>query len=113
MSRLTKKIENGYGTICNSDTFMIVDMTQKLGKLEDLEEEIGCPLEVLGKASNQKQIYVKKFNMYVEIRNIVIYEQATRPYIEYFYRDVNKVKVREVWIDEYKKTWWLKKDKSE
>ena len=86
---------------------------QKIGQLEDLEEELGCPLEVLGKASNQKQIYVKKFNMYVEIRNIAIYEQATRPYIEYLYRDVNKVKVREVWIDEYKKTWWLKEDKSE
>lgn len=92
---------------------IINTLINKLGKLEDLEEELGCPLNVLGKASNQKQIYVKKFNMYVEIRNIVIYEQATRPYIEYFYRDKDKVKVREVWIDEYKQTWWLKEDNSE
>ena len=82
-------------------------------KYNDLEEEIGCPLEVVGKASKKQQIYVAKFKMYVEVRNIVIYEQATRPYIEYFYRDVNKFKVKEVWIDEYKKTWWLKEDKSE
>ena len=82
-------------------------------KCHNLEEQLGCPLEVVGKASKKQQIYVAKFKMYVEVRNIVIYEQATRPYIEYFYRDVNKFKVKEVWIDEYKKTWWLKEDKSE
>ena len=47
MSRLTEKCDGGYTYVEYGTEEKIVN---KLGKLEDLEEELGCPLEVLVKA---------------------------------------------------------------
>lgn len=47
MDRLTEKIEEGFyvaPNIPNTDV-----LKYKLGKLEDIEEEIGCPLDVVFK----------------------------------------------------------------
>lgn len=46
MERLTKKI-NDYGGYA---TFNVKDTIGKLGKIEDIEQELGIPLEVLFKA---------------------------------------------------------------
>ena len=53
MERLNKKI-NDYGGYA---TFNAKDTIGKLGKLEDIEEELGIPLEVLFKALKE-EIYI-------------------------------------------------------
>ena len=46
MSRLTKKLDEGFYV---SNAPCTDDLKNKLGKLEDLEDELGCPLEVVFK----------------------------------------------------------------
>lgn len=124
MSRLTKKFNDNsgyeveeYGAKYNEvklDAYL--DAVNKLGKLEDLEEEIGCPLEVVitpyFKRGKLEVFYRGKMR---EVIRVVAFEEATRPYMDVFYRDNEKeqFKVRTIWLDDYKKTWFLKKDKSE
>ena len=43
MSRLTTKIDTGFYVADHAHN--TDEVTHKLGKLEDLEEELGCPLE--------------------------------------------------------------------
>ena len=110
MSRLTKKYEGGDVEVIGNEYKAI----QKLGKLEDIEDELyGVPLEfILTPASKgTKQVYWNK--SYHDVRNIVPYEEHTKPYVEIFVRINNKVSVKTLWFENYKKTWWLKEDKSE
>ena len=91
----------------------------KLGKLEDLEEQIGCPLEVIAKAS-QNGIWVKdkwqgikhisSDDLNISIRNDDVIFQ------ELYYEDLDSVMDttgRRYYGSDYKKTWWFKKYKSE
>lgn len=57
MSRLTEKLKNG-NYICGIIKGGFVD---KLGRLEDLEEELGCPLDVLVKAL-MNGIWIEEMN---------------------------------------------------
>jgi len=123
MSRLTKclnKQESYYG---KDENYIDVDeriwernIIDKLGQLEDLQEEIGCPLEVVitpyFKRGKLEVFYRGKMR---EVIRVVAFEEATRPYIDVFYRDNEKeqFKVRTIWLDDYKKNWWLKADRSE
>ena len=61
MERLTKKQENKYWLNCSYDE---QDAIQQLGKLEDLQDELGVPLEVLFKALKNKKIYGRKHHIY-------------------------------------------------
>lgn len=80
----------------------------KLSQLEDLEESLGCPLEVLLKLRNQKYFFLKNGKKY-EILNIC-FEVNVKPYIEYNFRsDYIKAEL----VENYKKTWWLKESKEE
>lgn len=85
----------------------------KLGKLEDLEQQLGCPLEVLFKA----------------IRDGIAYETVndlmeSEPYVQLYYDgkwfglDIgNKIwaKINPDYfkLSDYKKTWWLKENREE
>ena len=83
----------------------------KLGELEDLEEQLyNVPLKFILKHEH-KQVYWN--NAYHDVRNIVPYEKYTEPYVEIFVRENNKVIVKTLWFKNYKKTWWLKEDMSE
>ncbi len=115
MSRLTykdTKVSGGYNAVDTDEYACVV----KLGKLEDLEEEIGCPLGVVitpyFKRGKLEVFYRGKMR---EVIRVVAFEEATRPYMDVFYRDNEKeqFKVRTIWLDDYKKNWWLKEDKSE
>lgn len=101
MNRLTKKIGDNY---C-SQAGDFYDLYNKLGKLEDLEEEVGCPLEVLGKVIKNEYVVVE------DKKGELIFKLAI-------------IKNEKIWIkwkgkecylpiEDYKKTWWLKEDKSE
>lgn len=113
MTRLTKKVGDNY---C-SQSGDFYDLYNKLGKLEDLEEEIGCPLEVLFKLAKQRHFYYEENE---ELHLINCFD------IELFN---NKIYFDSNWIDhdielgdfgtielpfkDYGITWWLKKDRSE
>ena len=113
MERLTEKItkHNCYEIKdnCNQTIY------DKLGKLEDLEEEIGCPLEIFLKLALKKidTIFVEyddgwdnEFNAIVSS----IYDDSKD------YQEPNWVietNITTFKVKDYKKTWWLKKDRSE
>ena len=103
MSRLTEKFKhNGFeymATGLGGNNPYAID---KLGKLEDLEEQLGCPLEVIFKALKEG-IYQSDGGRrkYPTIE----YNGATKKFYFAFGTYCN--------VEDYKKTWWLKEDKSE
>ena len=131
MKRLTKKIGDNYCSQ-NGDFY---DLYNKLGKLEDLEEELGCPLDVLVKMWKNHKYYALKPRGRTRVR------QMDFPVISYILKgnkgnkspyksnsfilggtcydyDCFDEKTREfdgwdVNLADYKKTWWLREDKSE
>lgn len=113
MSRVTRNNGDGTYDVLLEQQFYA---NKKLGQLEDSAEEIGCPLEIV------ITLYFKRGKLEVfyrgkmrEVIRVVAFEQATRPYMDIFYRDNEKeqFKVKTIWLDDYKKTWWLKEDRSE
>lgn len=117
MSRLTKKFNDNsgyeveeYGSKYSEvklDAYF--DAVDKLGKLEDLEEEIGCPLEVRCRIVTDSVIYDENG---VDYKVVYIYKEhfdCENPFDnEMGYCDLCAFS----WAD-YKETWWLKRDKSE
>ena len=80
----------------------------ELFKYRDLEKELGCPLEVIFKALRQGYIYSSVEKDY--IIDLKIDEQS---FFIAGYKDANVSTRFNVYLDNYKKTWWLKEDKSE
>lgn len=112
--RLTRKInhycdtdiDNDYGFADEDvDTAQIVD---KLGRLEDLEDELGCPLEVLFKALSDR-VYNVERKEYVNVSHIQ-YSFIDHKYEIYA---TNRNWCGWLAVESYKKTWWLREDKSE
>ena len=109
MERLTIKLDNrdydinwDYINKCKDEEKATSDCRTKLGRLEDLEDEIGCPLEVICKALKQEVIYTK-FSK--ESKHFMI-ENRFGKYLIYDKEWLIELK-------DYKKTWWLKADRSE
>lgn len=78
-------------------------ITEKLGKLEDLEDELGCPLEVI----TSKTAMVVKDNEIYEVDIMAV--SFTNGNI-YFGSEWSFTTRK---LKDYKKTWWLKGDLSE
>ena len=105
MSRLTEKVKNteDYIRLATKDKQEFIN---KLGRLEDLEEELGCPLDVVFKAL-QNGVY------YEDVANCMRHMDADLHYnfegdFVLYFDDEERLLARN-----YKKTWWLKEDKSE
>lgn len=109
MSRLTKKKQELYVFDRNIEYPTFEDgmvLLQVVGRLEDLEEEIGCPLEVLFRALGNGVYYEDAANhMRFMVVDLHIYLDGE--YVLYFDDE------EYVLTKNYKKTWWLRKDKSE
>jgi len=127
--RLTKKIieKNVDGYVLNHRedfTENTYEVIQKLGKLEDLEEELGCPLEVLVKALTNG-VYVideetKEFQWILRGLHTFTGEglgtSAGFSDDRIWRKKVNKAGIEfspNYFWNDYKKTWWLKEDRSE
>lgn len=108
MSRLTeKKFLDNFKAIKNISPNYVASkeelMYEKLGKLEDLEEEIGCPLEVL----NYKEVNYIRDNeqSYGSVLGINIQHKT--------------IMIGSAWsfmekpLNQFGKTWWLKEGRSE
>lgn len=103
MSRQTAKVKNteDYIKLATRDKQEFIN---KLGKLEDLEEELGCPLEVMVKAIKNGIYYDDKFEYPVFILDKDNFKDKN-----YHLLVVGTI----VYLKEYKETFWLKEDKSE
>ena len=110
--------------------------TEQLGKLEDLEEQLGCPLEVVFKALKEGEIFVKKgycveagetydLNKKFYIHNISYDEMSEEQleecdyykgyenswkFIFYEYGSYGMNEKYLVNVKDYGKTWWLKSE---
>ena len=101
MNRLTKQIID-MNIVRGYEVKNQTDANNKLGKYEDLEEKIGCPLEVRCKVVFGLIVYNKNGE---QLRVGTIYaDKFLANCFGYIY---------ELKYVEYKKTWWLKSDKSE
>ena len=112
MSRLTEKnkFDAHYGISISKN--LLQNAYDKLGKLEDLEEEIGCPLDLVlipYFISGLKKVWYH--NQWCDVVRVVAYEEATTPYMEVRCKDYDYLKF--IPLTNYKKTFWLKEDKSE
>jgi hypothetical protein len=112
MSRLTKRDYekweqcNGYYNQKNAER--LTQITHKLGKLEDLEEELGCPLEVVFKVLKGEKILCENEEYYGSLRwnfytREFVFDLNTDKEITNFYLKTN----------DYGKNWWLKGEKNE
>lgn len=93
----------------NIPNVIVVGMIyNKLGKLEDVEEELGCSIEIVIRAL-KNGIYVDNLNgipehLIVDLNNYLSFNAwNTKTYRKEGYID----------LKDYGKTWWLKKDRSE
>ena len=103
MNRLTKNF-NGEYYHKNANTIMFNSETdynaiQKLGKLEDIEEELGCPLEIIFKALEEDIIDAEGSRVSVCFE----YIQASKEWLL-----IGKFCRTAYYVKDYQKTWWLK-----
>ena len=130
MMRITKKLNEPY-VIDNNTIMYYVDssmsvinssglnMVNKLGKLEDIEEQLECPLEAREQALKQGYIYTAWHSRdgfeKQEITHLV-YDKDIKMWI---FKDLEKntegfyCELANIPVDGYKKTWWLREDGSE
>lgn len=83
----------------------------KLGQYEDLEDEIGCPLEVREKTLNS--FYCSKFENDKKLYTYYVYAFNNEElFIRLIYSQYDEYYNEEttVLLKDYKKTWWLKED---
>ena len=105
MSRLTykdTKVSGGYNAVDTDEYACVV----KLGKLEDLEEQLGCPLEVVVEALTYG-IYCANMPR-EELTKYFDLKLSNRWNEWYLGNDIMAVNTKY-----YKTLFWLKKDKSE
>ena len=97
------KIGNYY---CSPDSeTSLKPVYDKLGKLEDLEEQLGCPLEVRERAFDN--------GFYDADGNHYICEHYV-PYLKSMHtRGIMRHTEKHFDLKDYKKTWWLSKTKEE
>lgn len=124
MSRLTKKRDGFYYDI---DECMVSNCSQKLGPLEDIEEELGIDLITLFKIIKQKYVYTNSFNKRVEQFVLTKIDGIEKDYLgrNYLKLDFQEVEYDENgneidsivhWIPDtkdYGKTWALTKEELE
>jgi len=108
MSRLTKKIDEGFYV---SNAPCTDDLKYKLGKLEDLEDELGCPLDVVFKAL-KNGIYEEFGDLLYDGENLKLHHIKKQGWGLYpIICDYDEAEA--FFLKDYKKTWWLKEDLSE
>ena len=114
MSRLTEKVKNtdDYIKLPTKDKQEFIN---KLGKLEDLEEEIGCPLEV--RCAVVPDSYIYTFGTTMENQDVItqrhIVTISKEGFTILYATATGKERKMKLSWKAYKKTWWLKEDKSE
>lgn len=120
MNRLTKKhkphkhIRYTDKTMClknyNMKYTKLNEAIEKLGKLEDIEQELGCPIEIVFEALKGKKIIYKYDNNNRRYYGTLIWSS----YGQEFALSIATTKTMPdicVKTSDYQKTWWLKGEK--
>lgn len=113
---------NGYNethddSFCK-DTKDMVEALETIKELVDLQEELGCPLESMisvFKAMQQDHIYCDIGNGMYKLHNFRL-DYADLADDVYFTRSEYHYVLDDdccIFVKDYKKTWWLKEDRSE
>ena len=116
MSRLTKKLDEGFYI---SNAPCTDDLKNKLGQIEDIEDELGCPLDVVFKALKDKEIVVKHtYGLNEPVEKLKTHKISglqfnKTDFVFWLYEDIVTDLEFDVNVKDYKKTWWLKEDLSE
>ena len=121
MERLTKyQPDNFYDYGDNQvNDELINEWYYKLQCLEDIEEELGCSIEILFKAIKNGIYFVNENNNLEHIDEALCFNQKTynKKFVfdnyGYHCKNIEEAKGDEIYLEDYKKTWWLKEDKSE
>ena len=127
MSRLTKSYVavngNTYYEKVENPIVSHLDVSTKLGRLEDLEEQLGCPLEVVVKALTNGVYVIDEKTKEIQwiLRGLYTFTRDGSTEAGFCDERVWRKKVNVAGIEftpmyfwkDYKKTWWLKEDKSE
>lgn len=111
MSRLTKKDYKEWvyevGTTINQKASEHLNyINHKLGKLEDIEDDLGCPLDVVFKALTFGFVNSLKEKFSTKEYNITLWKTDFGWVLYIVGLGCHR-------LIEYKKTWWLKEDLSE
>ena len=99
------KYDTNIEEFANNDKLRIGVMN-KLGQYEDIEEDLKCPLDFCitpYHLTGLKKIWYRK--QWCDVVRIVIYEEATRPYMEVRVKELKNLKI--VFLDNYGETWFL------
>lgn len=128
MDRFTKKLDKPflfdeictgyYGIPNHNEVHVATNIANKLGKLEDIEEELGCPLEVREQALKQGYIYTtwhSRDGLEKQEITHLVYDKDIKMWI---FKDLEKTKgiyyeMANIPVNGYKKTWWLSETKEE
>jgi hypothetical protein len=96
-----------YTKICYSQHMYNEDLWKAVKEKEDLEEQIGCPLIVYVKIRQGmvENVYIQRFKM--EKMWIGL------PFTSNGFCAISGLLQQACFWKDYKKTWWLKEDKSE
>ena len=126
MSRLTKKNINGYDLVQNGEIYYVWwnDMTKKcvykLANFEDLEEELGCPLEVVFKVLKEnisfqrKDIITNEIHILEGFDSYIVYNKVRKIYeLHTTFKAERNNWIANLDLKDYQKTWWLKGEKDE
>ena len=98
-----KQDENGYCYLSEEQ------LVNKLGKLEEIERDIGCPLEVRLKITSGTTVYTDWGKMTVDrVGDSIFTVENKGALINQFNKNIFIYR-----YSDHKKTWWLKKGKSE
>lgn len=112
MRRLTYKVNDVYYVKEGKKDFN--ELAQKLGQYEDLEEELGCPLEVREKTLNS--FYCPKFENDKKLYTYYVYAFNNEElFIRLIYSQYDEYYNEEttVLLKDYGKTWALSKNELE
>lgn len=120
MSRLTKYASNNQSMfpyqLKNDELYTKLDSIHKLGKLEDIEDKLGCSLELYFNLKSGTEILDKSNNLWF-LESITNHKALNCYREEEVYNYIGIGKFTTIYhnfkIKNYKKTWWLKEDKSE
>lgn len=120
MGRLTEKVKNteDYIRLATKDKQEFIN---KLGRLEDLEEQLECSLEVVAQAlSRGFYIDVNKIEIDPPLKNsqedLLLVNCPKDFRLNLWYERIEVASFGhylEIYLKDYKNTWWLKEDKSE
>lgn len=96
------------------DVNEMVEALETIKELVDLQDDLGCPLKVIGQLFKQDFIYFKYLSnvqtMKVKVIKGLSYGSNPGWYFTCVYDNVDFIYIS---LRDYKKTWWLKEDKSE